>query len=89
LIISAIIDIPQHSDGTNRGGAGEIGGGYSMNKLQIAHFITVIITILSAFWLWADHGYEPLIVCLGSISALAGFSFISWDHQIIKIVHPR
>jgi hypothetical protein len=43
--------------------------------MNIVNIITVIIAVLSAFWLWTDQSYEPLIVCLGSISTLAGFSF--------------
>jgi len=45
--------------------------------MDTARIISIIIAILSAFWLWTDQGYEPLIVCLASISTIAGISFIS------------
>jgi len=45
--------------------------------MYTAKLISIIIAILSAFWLWTDQGYEPLIVCLASISTLASISIIS------------
>lgn len=46
----------------------------------IGFIVTYIIAIVSILWLFNDNSHEPLIVGLGSVTALAGVAIGIFNH---------